>query len=61
MLKKGFDLVTGPPSFPGPNVQQMVLVKLLLRAIVLGLSMFLQNLKPSHHEKPCAYLAPGAW
>ena len=25
LLEKGFDLVTGPPSFPGANVQQMVI------------------------------------
>ena len=49
--KKGFDPVTGPPSFPGANFQQMVIV----RVIVFGLRNFPQNLKLCHDEKPCAW------
>ena len=53
LLKKGFNLVTGPPSFPGANCQQMVIARLSLRVIVFGLRNFLQNLKLCHDEKPC--------
>ena len=55
LLKKGFDLVTGLPSFPGANFQQMVLARLSLRVIVLGLRNFLHNLKLRHDEKPCTW------
>ena len=30
MRKEGFDPATGPPSFPGANFQQMVIVRLSL-------------------------------
>ena len=42
--KKGFDPVTGPPSFPGANFQQMVIVGV----IFWGLRNFPRNLKLCH-------------
>ena len=49
---KGFGPVTGPPSFPGANFQQMVIARLSLGLSFLGLRNFL-NL--CHDEKPCTW------
>ena len=46
---KGFGPVTGPPSFPGANFQQMVIARLSLGLSFLGLRNFL---KLCHDEKP---------
>ena len=49
---KGFGPVTGPPSFPGANFQQMVIARLSLGLSFLGLRNFL---KLCHDEKPCTW------
>ena len=49
---KGFGRVTGPPSFPGANFQQMVIARLSLGLSFLGLRNFL---KLCHDEKPCTW------
>ena len=49
---KGFGPVTGPPSFPGANFQQMVIARLSLGLSFLGLQNFL---KLCHDEKPCTW------
>ena len=48
----GFGPVTGPPSFPGANFQQMVIARLSLGLSFLGLRNFL---KLCHDEKPCTW------
>ena len=49
---KGLGPVTGPPSFPGANFQQMVIARLSLGLSFLGLQNFL---KLCHDEKPCTW------
>ena len=49
---KGFGPVTGPPSFPVANFQQMVIARLSLGLSFLGLRNFL---KLCHDEKPCTW------
>ena len=49
---KGFGPVTGSPSFPGANFQQMVIARLSLGLSFLGLRNFL---KLCHDEKPCTW------
>ena len=53
---KGFGPVTGPPSFPGANFQQMVIARLSLGLSFLGLRNFL---KLCHDEKPCTWWLGG--
>ena len=45
-------VVVGPPSFPGANLQQMVIARLSLGLSFLGLRNFL---KLCHDEKPCTW------
>ena len=49
---KSFGPVTGPPSFPGANFQQMVIARLSLGLSFVGLRNFL---KLCHDEKPCTW------
>ena len=49
---KGFGPVTGPPSFPGANFQQMVIARLSVGLWFLGLRNFL---KLCHDEKSCTW------
>ena len=52
VVVEGFGPVTGPPSFPGANFQQMVIARLSLGLSFLGLRNFL---KLCHDEKPCTW------
>ena len=54
LLKKGFDPVKGPPSFPGANFSKNG-YRSIAGVIVLGLQIFFQSLKLCHDEKPCTW------
>ena len=52
VVVEGFGPVTGPPSFPGANFQQMVIARLSLG---LSFSVLRNFLKLCHDEKPCTW------